>query len=517
MKSRSAVTVRTFSFSRSTRAVGALLLSLAGSGLYAAERIDVTLDPRQVLERQFMGFGVQWEYEGSTPLLNSENPRWMARWAEMERRIDYMRPSILRVMHDARNYTDLQNGKCVVNYDKKNMTTVYKILDYAQSRQIPVLFGEWWLEANIRVALGGYESARWQEELFVPLLKHLKEKRKYSVIRYLNLVNEPAGCIGLNEPPGSKYMDFSTWKRIMLNLDAALKKNGLRDTVKIVGPDGPGDFSDWIRFTAGDPELNQVIDAYEYHIYAHPKTSIWVAGLDDGRLEQEELGHRRRIVNALDPKGCDKPFFMGEAGVDGRKDQADNQPDRYHFEYGLRMADYAVQSMRAGQAGLIAWDMDDAMHQWGSYGSLGLKGWGFWNSLAGADGYPDSDFDLRPWYYAWSLVCRYFPKDSQTFDAHILIDTSVRTLRVAACKLPNGKGYSVALVNRSEKPFEVKLNACYNMAAGAMKEFHYAEGAFKGSADKEPRPAVVHQKVDLNASFLLTCPAKTFVVLTSME
>jgi hypothetical protein len=163
---------------------------------------------------------------------------------------------------------------------------------------------------------------------------------------------------------------------------------------------------------------------------------------------------------------------MGEAGVDGRKDQADNQPERYHFEYGLRMADYAVQSIRAGQAGLIAWDMDDAMHQWGSYGPLGLKGWGFWNSLAGAEGYPDSDFDLRPWYYAWSLVCRYFPRGSQTFDAHSLIDTSVRTLRVVACKLPDGKGYSIALVNRSEKPFEVKLNAYHKMTVGKMKEFH---------------------------------------------
>ena len=97
-----------FSFSR--RAVGALILVLTASGTPAAERVDVTLDPRHILEKQFMGFGVQWEYEGSAPLLNIDNPRWVARWAEMERRIDYLRPSLLRVMHDARNYTDLKGG-----------------------------------------------------------------------------------------------------------------------------------------------------------------------------------------------------------------------------------------------------------------------------------------------------------------------------------------------------------------------------------------------------------------------
>jgi hypothetical protein len=515
MSSLSPIRLGPFSFSNC--AVGTLLLFLLGSGLQAAERVDVTLDSRQVLEKLFMGFGVQWEYEGSTPLLNSGNPRWVARWAEMERRIDYMRPSILRVMHDARNYTDIKDGKCVINYEKESMASVYRILDYAQSRQIPVLFGEWWLEAKIRVTLGGYGSARWQEELFVPLLRHLTEKRKYSVIRYLNLINEPAGCVGLNEPPPAKSMDFPTWRRIILNLDGALKINGLRDAFKIVGPDGPGDFQDWIRFTAGDPDLCRTIDAYEYHMYAHPKTSLWVAGLDDGRLEQEELGHRRKIVNDLDPNGRNKPFFMGEAGVDGRKDQADTQPERYRFEYGLRMADYAVQSIRAGQAGLIAWDMDDAMHQWGSYGPLGLKGWGFWNSLAGAEGYPDTDFDLRPWYYAWSLMCRCFPRGSQTFDAHALIDPSVRTLRVAACELPDGKGYSIALVNRSENPFEVKLNAYHKMAVGRMNEFHYAEGALKLNADKKLLPVAVHQKVDLAAGFLITCPAKACVVLTSTE
>ncbi len=483
----------------------------------AAEKVEVMLDPRHVLEKNFMGFGVQWEYEGSAPQINIDNPKWLARWAEMERRIDYMRPAILRVIHDARNYTDLKDGKCVLNFDKRNMTTIYKILDYAQSRQIPVVFGEWWLEANTRKALEGYESPRWQEEVFIPLLNHLTEDRKYTVIRYLNLINEPPGCIGLNEPPTAKYMDFPTWKRIILNLDATLKKKGLRDQYQIVGTDGPGDFQDWIRLTAGDPELNQAIDAYEYHVYAHPQTSMWVAGLDDGRLEQEELGHRRRIVNALDPNGRNKPFFMGEAGVDGRKDQADNQPERYHFEYGLRMADYAIQSIRAGQAGLIAWDMDDAMHQWGSYGSLGLKGWGFWNSLAGSDGYPESDFDIRPWYWSWSLMSRYFPQGSQTFDASILIDPSVRTLRVAAAKLPNDEGYSIALVNRADKPFEVVLKSRQKFSIGKMNEFRYVDGALKLNAGRELLPVAVHQNVDLGSGFTMTIPAKSFTVLTSME
>ena len=65
-----------------------------------------------------------------------------------------------------------------------------------------------------------------------------------------------------------------------------------------------------------------------------------------------------------------------------------------------------IQGIDAGMAGGSAWDLDDAMHVGGQYGSQNLKQWGFWNSLGGKDGYPASDLALRPWYYPWSVLAR---------------------------------------------------------------------------------------------------------------
>ena len=70
----------------------------------------VQIHPDRVLEMRFLGFGVQWEYEGYRRDLNIDNPIWAKHWPEMLKRVDFMRPSILRVMHDARMYSRFRQG-----------------------------------------------------------------------------------------------------------------------------------------------------------------------------------------------------------------------------------------------------------------------------------------------------------------------------------------------------------------------------------------------------------------------
>ncbi len=69
----------------------------------------------------------------------------------------------------------------------------------------------------------------------------------------------------------------------------------------------------------------------------------------------------------------------------------------------------------------------------GGYGSQNLKQWGFWNSLGGQDGYPASDLNLRPWYYAWSVLSRSFPAGAQALTAP---STGLAGVRVAAVRIP---------------------------------------------------------------------------------
>jgi hypothetical protein len=57
--------------------------------------------------------------------------------------------------------------------------------------------------------------------------------------------------------------------------------------------------------------------------------------------------------------------------------------------------DYGIQVARSGESGALAWSLDGY-----DYG----KDPGMWN-IAGNNG----GIKLRPWYYSWSLLCRYFP------------------------------------------------------------------------------------------------------------
>ena len=54
-----------------------------------------------------------------------------------------------------------------------------------------------------------------------------------------------------------------------------------------------------------------------------------------------------------------------------------------------------VQDVLGGMDGQINWDLDDAQHTGGGYGSDNLKEWGFWNSYGGQDGYDPADANPR--------------------------------------------------------------------------------------------------------------------------
>lgn len=129
-----------------------------------------------------------------------------------------------------------------------------------------------------------------------------------------------------------------------------------------------------------------------------------------------------------------KPFFLGEIGLKATKDggelaaeherrrlakgnaSTDSNMFIYDYFYGLDMASVAIQSMNSGVDAMAAWDVDDAMHTKNDLADKrDIKRWGFWNIL-GTELYNDpADEQIRPWYWAWSWLCRYLPPHSQLF------------------------------------------------------------------------------------------------------
>ncbi len=290
----------------------------------------------------------------------------------------------------------------------------------------------------------------------------------------------------------------------------ALDRTAGLDTDNPIGGDS------WVTDTL--TAIPGLIGAYDSHRYA----TIW--GIENGVYEDQMRARREQISNLVSPK---KTYFAGELGLvvrpvspfsalDGPRAAqwlaplidpsvtpragtfVDSQPHIRQFDYGVWMGDMMIQGIDAGMAGGSAWDLDDAMHVGGQYGSQNLKQWGFWNSLGGKDGYPASDLALRPWYYPWSVLSRSFPAGSQPL---VIPDTGVSGLRVAAAKIPNAGSYdlSFAVVNDSDSPRSIKLSVPSVAGPVTLARYDYFGDDRPADASGFPVPVKVLQGVLLSA------------------
>ena len=491
----------------------------------------MTLHTDEVAGPPLMGFGVQWDpYDTFRPT--------QADWDRSFQRVDFMHPGFLRVVEPAYNYFagyDAAHNP-VYRWKDRHVQQLRRILDFAKSRGIAVVLGDW-----LNPLIGG--DARIPAEF----LEQLHDVYGYTNIKYYNVINEPndtATC------------DFGCWAGMVRALSAEFTSRGMTRWLKVVGPDNENSWDDtpsaqaldrtsgldtdnplggdsWVTDTL--TAIPGLIGAYDSHRYG----TIW--GIENGVYEDQMRARREQISNLASPATT---YFAGELGLVVRPVSpfsaldgpgaaqwlaplmdpsvtpragtfVDSQPHIQQFAYGVWMGDMMIQGIDAGMAGGSAWDLDDAMHVGGQYGSQNLKQWGFWNSLGGKDGYPASDLALRPWYYPWSVLARSFPAGSQPL---VIPDSGVRGLRVAAAKVPNAGsfGLSFAVVNDSDAPRSIKLSVPSVTTPLTLARYDYFGDDRRVDASGFPVPAEVLQGVLLSAGVTIHLPSRGIVVLSSV-
>ncbi len=504
--------------------------SAASASAVVAPSVTVFTD--QVQSSPFWGLGVELDpYDALAPArLN---------WPLITQRLDFMLPGFLRVVEPASMYFGGYDasGNPRYRWTAPSVQELLSILRYAQDRGIPVVLGDW-----ADPLIGG--DAR----IPADFLLALRDSYGFSVVRYYNVVNEPNNA-------GTSCV-FSCWAHIMRSVASEFAQIGLAGSVSLVGPDNENSWDDtpaaqaldlrsgldsdnpvggdsWV--TATLQSIPTLIGAYDSHRYAT------ISGIQTG-VYGDQVRARRLEISNLDTAA--KPYFAGEVGLVARQtdpfapDEApraitrplaelldpsavssgvgtfvDSQPLIAEFDYGVWMADMMLQAINAGLSGASAWDLDDAMHTGGGYGAANLKQWGFWNSLAGQDGYPASGLQLRPWYYAWSVLSRAFPAGSQPL---VLPSPQAAGVRVAADRIPDGSGddLSVAIVNDSATPQTVTLTI--PSVAGALTLAQYDDFATDAPVDANgfPVPAqILHTEPSQRISVAL--PSSGLIVLTS--
>jgi hypothetical protein len=430
------------------------------AALFAAEPITITVHSDLPITQRFMGVGVQWD--------PYEYPPSPEAWKTTLSRIDFMKPGLFRVMLNATSYVRGFDGAGSPRYawsegetGIERLSSLLGILDYAQSRNIEVLIGEWSPSRGINTGAGrvGAADPHWAK-IHAGFLKYLIDARKYTIIRSFIYMNEPNG--NWMWPGGS--VDYAAWAQGIRNLRKELDSQGL-GAVRIAGPDNSGNW-EWLDRCAAD--LPGEFGAWEMHWYAKD------ADVLEGRIETL-LRQKREMLLRTDPQSASKPLFLGEAGMIEGKTNGDQQPRVKEFTYGVLMADYLAQVARAGWQSAIAWDLDDAMHV-NTGGRVTpptertLKIWGFWNTQGSAMGHPE-DEAIRPWFYTWSLMGRLFPKGARIVSS----DTNgeLPGLRTLAAARQDGS-LSVMVVNDSEEARTIEVRVP-GSGPRALQIYHYFE------------------------------------------
>ena len=529
--------------------------------VHASVDADTTIyiDSDQIVTNDFEGFGVQWDPSDLYSYTDEQ-------WASFKEKAKFLKPNVMRVMlHDGDSYCigfD-ENKKPLYDWNSPLMQRTYRILDFAQENNIPIMIGEWrsisergYLSYDETGKEVSWDNPIWAE-MIVDCLKHLINDKGYTCIKYYNMINEP-NYYKRDHPSKTDQEVYDAWRQAIKNLRAKMDETANKQItkIKIVGPDVYDGQEAWIRQSTSD-ELKDIIELTEVHRYA-PKSEV------ESGLIEEKLKSWKKLAETLNPKIKQDGFALGEMGLAGTG-PGDCQLGVRNYEYGVDIFDYALQATRAGLKFGSVWGFEDSMHLQSTdvvttfkdkYGPAAtteegrqykvhtptgdpnidndIKIWGFWNELGeemaaqnsanNVTGRPNtvqsSDEKIRPWYYTWSMFCRYFPAGMKILET---TDSGIDAVRATAGLLPNGdkSDVSIAVVNSTGKEKTIELNVPNANGLVDLNQYFYYDGEINGKSRPvnekgQVLPYGIIKDASLSKGVEVTLPANSCMILTSL-
>lgn len=433
--------------------------------------VEVRIVPDTVLNGDFMGFGIEWDPHAESRVADSE-------WKTLTERVEYLNPVFVRCMVLARWYLRLSGDTVKVDLDNYEMRQAMKVLDWCQEHGVTVIWGDWGPAGGQR-----FDSEKWADGMALCLEKLIRE-RGYTCIRYVNIGNEPDGS-------WSDCGSFPLYAQGVRNLYAALEKRELLGQVSVSGPDVYGDWS-WLDKAIG--ELDDQLGNFDFHWYPD------AAGIAAGNLE---IRLRRKLKN-LSEKLDGRHVFICETGIVDGKTAADQQPNVREFWYGVALSDALVQYVRAGISGVIVWDLEDSMHPTGKE----YKTWGLYNMKGG-----EGEQALRPWFYAYSLLCRLFRGGMKVLATECSEEWGIRVL---AAQDDEGD-FSIAVVNNSD---ELKTVRLFLEGLGPFEKLYiYRDFENEHPEDENGFPVISEERTGtpFTEGLMVEMPSNGMVYLTTFE
>ena len=368
----------------------------------------------RVLDDAYIGNGVQWdpyEVHDGDALSASDKRRLITR-------LEWMSPRFIRVMSGIRSH--MTDGR----FDpSRNMDDLHLILGYCNTHGVTVMLGDW----------GGGLVDRERQSVDEGLIdccgemvRYLVEECGYDCIRHYNMVNEPNGWWSSTDG------DYALWLRAAKAMDAALRRHGMGGRVRLVAPDAAvwtTAETGWVSDSRRD--LGEAVGLYDIHTYPSKvqintgEYSAMIAAYRAAAPASAKMILGELGIKYVDPRDAELDAEnKRRIAADPHASIEDSQMLVFDTMYGIDVADAVMQTAAAGYSGCVVWMLDDAMH---TKEPGRLKIWGFWNIL-GEERYGAEKERIRPWYYAMSLLCRYFPQGCRIVGSEVEGVDGVRSM-----------------------------------------------------------------------------------------
>lgn len=369
-------------------------------------------------------------------------------------------------------------------WNSPQMTEFYKMMDFYKENDIDIMSGLW----------GGGSREFYQSDDFAKLqadlIHQLMIVKGYTNITVYTPSNEPLGVYG---------DDFSLWSTMITKLHTELINRGLPNNM-LVGADSWGD---WMWLPA--QEHKDILVGYDFHHYLNNSPDDTYRKLYHKELE-EDMVKFASLIRAKD--ATNKPILVTEtAPIPASLIDWPNLSTtptmllQSSYEYGLNNWDYGIQLARSGISSGLAWALDGVDQG---------KNSGMWN-MAGAYG----GMTLRPWYYTWQLMCRYFPKGAKILKMEE--PTMDKDLRILGAKIGQDD-YSFVIVNHKTRATSPEVReVTLKVDAGSKKIYVYNYNRQQcGDGITLSLPYEVIESGNLSAGINIKVGLESGVLITTM-
>lgn len=465
-----------------------------------------------VISRGFVGIGTQLGgYDSLNELIQSPTLSEQD-WKQIFDRLKFMRPGLVRFM-GSRGWNYSINGQ----YNpSKSEHILFKMLDFCQTENINVIWGEWGHTGGTSVDMTWLNQS-------ISFLDYLVNTKGYTCIKYFTMLNEPQGTWSSN---GGSY---TLWKDLILKTRQVMRSKGLLNKVSLLAPDvsiGRAEFDNnsvgnFITNTIND--VDSIIGSYCYHLYPTPERVL------AGKLASKMTVHKNILPFQKDALITELGYVYDTNTTKGRINDDLIAADPYaasnanmmvyEASYGVDIAAAIIQLMNIGYKGAVVWRLDDVMYTTSvATNNIKLTRWGFWNSLGAEKFNNPNDEKLRPWFFTMSLLSRYFPAESTILNVNIPTKTGLYA--VAGRK---GGKYSIAVVNMGTTSQSFDLSLPGGKFFNSMNHYKYIAHTgsnFTGQTDTNGFAIPFKtEDVDLSSekSYSINIEANSFILMTNME